>query len=68
LYEHEVFVEGVFWGIDIFDLWGGELGKLQPLGVAPLLTAAEDPAPPAPGAPGRAVGTRAVRVADPPRR
>jgi len=27
LYEHEVFVQGVVWGIDSFDQWGVELGK-----------------------------------------
>ena len=28
LYEHRVFVEGVLWGIDSFDQWGVELGKV----------------------------------------
>ncbi|MFI5714228.1 glucose-6-phosphate isomerase [Nocardia sp. NPDC051750] len=45
LYEHQVFVAGVVWGIDSFDQWGVELGKQQALELAPLLTAAEDPAP-----------------------
>lgn len=27
LYEHKVFVQGVFWGINSFDQWGVELGK-----------------------------------------
>ncbi|WP_431965064.1 glucose-6-phosphate isomerase [Nocardia sp. bgisy134] len=45
LYEHQVFVEGSIWGIDSFDQWGVELGKQQALALAPLLTAAEDPAP-----------------------
>ena len=27
LYEHQVFTEGVIWGIDSFDQWGVELGK-----------------------------------------
>lgn len=27
LHEHKVFVQGVIWGIDSFDLWGVELGK-----------------------------------------
>ncbi|WP_327110241.1 glucose-6-phosphate isomerase [Nocardia sp. NBC_01730] len=44
LYEHQVFVEGAIWGIDSFDQWGVELGKQQALALAPLLTAAEDPA------------------------
>ncbi|WP_280496960.1 glucose-6-phosphate isomerase [Nocardia asiatica] len=45
LYEHQVFVEGVIWGIDSFDQWGVELGKQQALALAPLLTAAEEPEP-----------------------
>ena len=45
LYEHQVFVEGAIWGIDSFDQWGVELGKQQALALAPLLDAAEDPAP-----------------------
>ena len=28
LYEHRVFTEGVIWGIDSFDQWGVELGKI----------------------------------------
>ncbi len=28
LYEHSVFVQGVIWGIDSFDQWGVELGKI----------------------------------------
>ena len=28
LYEHSVFTQGVVWGIDSFDQWGVELGKL----------------------------------------
>ena len=28
LYEHRVFVEGVSWGINSFDQWGVELGKI----------------------------------------
>ena len=27
LYEHQVFVEGMIWGINLFDQWGVELGK-----------------------------------------
>ena len=45
LYEHQVFVAGVIWGIDSFDQWGVELGKQQALALAPQLTSAEDPAP-----------------------
>ncbi len=28
LYEHKVFVQGTLWGIDSFDQWGVELGKV----------------------------------------
>ncbi|ODR10659.1 glucose-6-phosphate isomerase [Mycolicibacillus koreensis] len=45
LYEHQVFTEGVVWGIDSFDQWGVELGKTQAKALVPVLT--EDAAPPA---------------------
>ncbi len=45
LYEHQVFVEGVIWGIDSFDQWGVELGKTQAKALLPVLT--DDAAPPA---------------------
>ncbi len=44
LYEHQVFVEGVIWGIDSFDQWGVELGKQQALALETLLTSTEEPA------------------------
>jgi glucose-6-phosphate isomerase len=37
LYEHTVFTEGVIWGIDSFDQWGVELGKVMAVQLAPLL-------------------------------
>ncbi|ABH00814.1 glucose-6-phosphate isomerase (plasmid) [Rhodococcus jostii RHA1] len=37
LYEHQVFVQGVVWGIDSFDQWGVELGKVQALALAPAV-------------------------------
>lgn len=43
LYEHQVFTEGVVWGIDSFDQWGVELGKTQANSLLPVLT--EDAAP-----------------------
>ncbi len=43
LYEHQVFTEGVIWGIDSFDQWGVELGKTQANSLLPVLT--EDDAP-----------------------
>ncbi|RZL70427.1 MAG: glucose-6-phosphate isomerase, partial [Rhodococcus sp. (in: high G+C Gram-positive bacteria)] len=44
LYEHQVFVEGVIWGVDSYDQWGVELGKTQALELTPVLTDAEAPA------------------------
>jgi glucose-6-phosphate isomerase len=38
LYEHTVFVEGIVWGIDSFDQWGVELGKVMAKELAPILT------------------------------
>ena len=38
LYEHQVFTEGVIWGIDSFDRWGVELGKTQAKALLPVIT------------------------------
>lgn len=43
LYEHQVFTEGVVWGIDSFDQWGVELGKTQAQALVPVLTGADSP-------------------------
>ena len=43
LYEHQVFTEGIIWGIDSFDQWGVELGKTQANSLLPVLT--DDAAP-----------------------
>ncbi len=45
LYEHQVFVEGVIWGIDSFDQWGVELGKELAGAILPDLDPARKPAP-----------------------
>jgi len=45
LYEHQVFTEGVVWGIDSFDQWGVELGKAQAQALLPVLTADAAPQP-----------------------
>ncbi len=42
LYEHSVFTQGVIWGIDSFDQWGVELGKVLAQRVLPELAAASD--------------------------
>ena len=43
LYEHTVFVEGAVWGIDSFDQWGVELGKVMAGQLAPVLGVATAP-------------------------
>jgi glucose-6-phosphate isomerase len=43
LYEHIVFTEGTIWGIDSFDQWGVELGKVMAKELAPLLTDEDTP-------------------------
>lgn len=42
-YEHVTFVEGVIWGIDSFDQWGVELGKVMAKQFGPALYAADPP-------------------------
>jgi glucose-6-phosphate isomerase len=43
LYEHSVFVQGAVWGINSFDQWGVELGKVLAKTVAAQLTADTEP-------------------------
>jgi glucose-6-phosphate isomerase len=40
-YEHVTFVEGTIWGIDSFDQWGVELGKVLAKQLAPVLATAD---------------------------
>jgi glucose-6-phosphate isomerase len=42
-YEHVVFTQGAVWGIDSFDQWGVELGKVMAKQLAPALTTNEAP-------------------------
>jgi glucose-6-phosphate isomerase len=42
LYEHSTFVQGVVWGIDSFDQWGVELGKVLARKLTPMLVDGED--------------------------
>ncbi|AXI79922.1 glucose-6-phosphate isomerase [Peterkaempfera bronchialis] len=42
LYEHKVFVQGAIWGIDSFDQWGVELGKVLARRIEPALTEGAD--------------------------
>jgi hypothetical protein len=37
LYEHTVFTAGAVWGIDSFDQWGVELGKVMAANLIPQL-------------------------------
>jgi glucose-6-phosphate isomerase len=43
LYEHSVFTQGAIWGIDSFDQWGVELGKVLAVKIIPELQAEEEP-------------------------
>ena len=43
LYEHSVFTQGAIWGIDSFDQWGVELGKVLAKKIIPELRAREAP-------------------------
>lgn len=42
LYEHITFVQGAVWGINSFDQWGVELGKVLANQIAPALSGDED--------------------------
>ena len=44
LYEQIVFVQGVVWGVNSFDQWGVELGKVLANKITPELTSAHSPA------------------------
>ena len=43
LYEHSVFTQGTVWGIDSFDQWGVELGKVLAVQIVPELESAAEP-------------------------
>jgi glucose-6-phosphate isomerase len=44
LYEHSVFTQGTVWGIDSFDQWGVELGKVLAQRIVPELESRDEPA------------------------
>ncbi|MEO8584684.1 MAG: glucose-6-phosphate isomerase [Acidobacteriota bacterium] len=44
LYEHSVFTQGAIWGIDSFDQWGVELGKVLAQRIIPELEGKHEPA------------------------
>ena len=43
LYEHSVFTQGTIWGIDSFDQWGVELGKVLAKRIIPELESKDEP-------------------------
>jgi len=43
LYEHSVFTQGTVWGIDSFDQWGVELGKVLAARIIPELESETEP-------------------------
>jgi glucose-6-phosphate isomerase len=43
LYEHSVFTQGTIWGIDSFDQWGVELGKVLAQRIIPELESKAEP-------------------------
>jgi glucose-6-phosphate isomerase len=43
LYEHSVFTQGAIWGIDSFDQWGVELGKVLAVKIIPELESEPEP-------------------------
>ena len=45
LYEHKVFVQGAIWGVNSFDQWGVELGKVLATSIANELADPEDARP-----------------------
>jgi glucose-6-phosphate isomerase len=45
LYEHSVFTQGAIWGIDSFDQWGVELGKVLAQRIIPELESREEHEP-----------------------
>ncbi len=43
LYEHKVFTQGVLWGVNSFDQWGVELGKVMAKNIQSELTVSPQP-------------------------
>jgi glucose-6-phosphate isomerase len=43
LYEHSVFVQGAIWGVNSFDQWGVELGKVLAKRIVPELESPDEP-------------------------
>ena len=75
LYEHSVFTQGAIWGIDSFDQWGVELGKVLAVAIIPELEAEAEPKlrarqldqrpdPPLPQRPARGIGSTSCSSLD----
>ena len=45
LYEHSVFTQGTIWGINSFDQWGVELGKVLATRIVAELESEDEPEP-----------------------
>ena len=45
LYEHKIFCQGILWGVNSFDQWGVELGKVLAKSILPELAAAGEDKP-----------------------
>ncbi|MEL7489759.1 MAG: glucose-6-phosphate isomerase [Pseudomonadota bacterium] len=45
LYEHKIFCQGVIWGVNSFDQWGVELGKVLAKSILPELAALNEEKP-----------------------
>jgi glucose-6-phosphate isomerase len=43
LYEHSVFTQGTVWGVNSFDQWGVELGKVLAQRIVPELEGKDEP-------------------------
>jgi glucose-6-phosphate isomerase len=43
VYEHKVFVQGTIWGVNSFDQWGVELGKVLAQRITPELSSDDEP-------------------------
>jgi glucose-6-phosphate isomerase len=43
LYEHSVFTQGAIWGVDSYDQWGVELGKVLAVAIIPELASEAEP-------------------------
>jgi glucose-6-phosphate isomerase len=62
LYEHSVFTQGVIWGVDSFDQWGVELGKVLAKSILSELVGRSPPAHPRDSSTRALIGRIAART------